>query len=242
MVIDYIGIRDNMREAMKVYGGDTSVAPTTDDVEQATTVFREELEILKSLFTDYDLTPFLDPECEPITRYSLLAKAQNMYLYQHRNCKSEGNKGSKKVSFKTYFLKTVKRMRTAFDICQPSGNLGEEESALAQCFMAIAGFVRKMSGTSEVDTETMNRAVSKMVEEALKYNQVESVLESGEEEDIFSPEYFEKLSDVNMPATKLELLVKMLRKQIKEYGKSEPISCEVFQECWKKLLQNTRKT
>ena len=106
-------------------------------------------------------------------------------------------------------------MRTAFDICQPSGNLGEEESALAQCFMAIAGFVRKMSGTSEVDTDTMNRAVSKMVEEALKYNQVESVLESGEEEDIFSPEYFEKLSDVKMPATKLELLVKMLRKQIK---------------------------
>ena len=37
-----------------------------------------------------------------------------------------------------------------------------------------------MSGTSEVDTDTMNRAVSKMVEEALKYNQVESVLESGE--------------------------------------------------------------
>ena len=30
--------------------------------------------------------------------------------------------------------------------------------------MAIAGFVRKMSGTSEVDTDTMNRAVSKMVE------------------------------------------------------------------------------
>lgn len=46
MVIDYIGIRDNMREAMKVYGGDTSVAPTSDDVEQATSVFREELEVL----------------------------------------------------------------------------------------------------------------------------------------------------------------------------------------------------
>ena len=68
-------------------------------------------------------------------------------------------------------------MRMAFDICQPSGYLGEEESALAQCFMAIAGFVRKMCGTSEVDTDSMNRAVSKMVEEALKYNQVESILE-----------------------------------------------------------------
>ena len=50
MIIDYIGIRDNMREAMKVYGGDTSVAPTSDDVEQATSVFREALEILKCKF------------------------------------------------------------------------------------------------------------------------------------------------------------------------------------------------
>ena len=86
--------------------------------------------------------------------------------------------------------------------------------------MAIAGFVRKMSGTNtEIDTDTMNRQVAKMVEEALRYNEVESVLESGEQEDIFSPEYFEKLSDVKMPATKLELLVKMLRKQISEYSK-----------------------
>lgn len=127
-------------------------------------------------------------------------------------------------------------MRTAFEVCQPSGNLGEEESALAQCFMAIAGFVRKMSGTSDVDADTMNRAVSKMVEEALKYNQVESVLERGEEEDIFSPEYFEKLSDIKMPATKLELLIKMLRKQIKEYGKINQVAAKSFQEMLEKTI------
>lgn len=127
-------------------------------------------------------------------------------------------------------------MRAAFDVCQPSGNLGEEESALAQCFMAIAGFVRKMSGTSEVDTDTMNRAVAKMVEEALKYNQVESVLESGEEEDIFSPKYFEKLSDVKMPATKLEMLIKMLRKQIKEYGKTNQVAAKSFEEMLEKTI------
>jgi type I restriction enzyme R subunit len=128
-------------------------------------------------------------------------------------------------------------MRTSFDICQPSGELGEEESALAQCFMAIAGFVRKMSGTSDVDADTMNKAVAKMVEEALKYNEVESVLESGEQEDIFSPEYFEKLSDVKMPATKLEMLVKMLRKQIKEYGKINQIAAKKFQEMLEKTIE-----
>ena len=127
-------------------------------------------------------------------------------------------------------------MRAAFDICQPSGELGEEESALAQCFMAIAGFVRKMSGTSDVDTDTMNRNVAKMVEEALKYNQVESVLESGEEEDLFSPEYFEKLTDVKMPATKLEILIKILKKQIQEYGKVNQVAAKSFQEMLEKTI------
>ena len=247
MVIDYIGIRDNMREAIKIYGGDTSVAPTEDDVEQATQVFREELEILKDLFNGYDLAPFLDPSGDPTLRYTLLAKAAE-YVFistQELQTQTDGGKGVKKVSFKTYFLKTVERMRTAYDICQPSGELGEEESALAQCFMAIAGFVRKMSGTSDVDTETMNRHVAQMVEEALKYNKVESILEDGEQEDIFSPEYFERLIDVKMPASKLELLIKMLRKQIKEYGKTNQMAAKKFQEMLEetiKLYHERRKT
>ena len=110
--------------------------------------------ILKDLFSGYDLTPFLDPERDPAERYTLLAKAAE-YVFastNELNTESEGGKSIQKVSFKTYFLKTVKRMRAAYDICQPSGELSEEESSLAQCFMAIAGFVRKMSGTSEVDT------------------------------------------------------------------------------------------
>ena len=230
MVIDYIGIRDNMREAMKIYGGDTSVAPTSDDVEQATEVFREELEVLKTMFTGYGLKPFLNPESDPVERYRLLAKAAEYVFASTEKLNSEGKSGTQKVSFKTYFLKTVKRMRLSYDICQPSGELSESESALAQCFMAIAGFVRKMSGTTELDTDSMNRAVSKMVDEALRYNQVESVLDAGEEEDIFSPEYFEKLSDVKMPATKLELLIKMIRKQIKEYSKINKIAAKTYQE------------
>ena len=48
---------------------------------------------------------------------------------------------------------------------------------------------------------------------------------------------FEKLSDVKMPATKLELLVKMLRKQIKEYGKVNQVASKTFQELLEKTLE-----
>ena len=237
LIVDYIGIRDNMRQAMKIYGGNNSVAPTADDVEQATKAFREELEILTRLFNGYDLSPFLNSKCNPIERYKLLAKAAEYVFASTQELQTQSKKGGKKVAFKTYFLNTVKRMRMAFEICQPSGELGEEESALAQCFMAVAGFVRKMGGTTEIDTDTMNKYVSKMVEEALKYNKVESILDQGKEEDIFSAEYFEKLSDIKMPATKLELLIKMLRKQIKEYGFTNQIAAKKFQEMLEKTIE-----
>ena len=235
LIIDYIGIRDNMRQALKVYGGDTTVAPTVDDIDQATEIFHDNLSLLIDQFTNFDLAPFMDPNGSPFERYKLLSSAAEYVFYSTEELNVEGKYRTNKVSFKTYFLKTVKRMRKAYDICQPSGNLTEEESALAQCFMAIAGFVRKMSGTNEVDTESMNKAVSRMVEEALRYNKVESILEEGEEEDIFSPEYFEKLSDIKMPASKLEILVKLLRKQIAEYMKTNQAAAKKYQD----MLEDT---
>ena len=236
LIVDYIGIRDYMLEAMKIYGGGSdgynSLAPTSDDIEQATSIFREHLEIIKMLFKDYDLTPFLNPETDPAKRYTLLAKAAE-YVFastEMLNSVSKDGKKTKKVSFKTYFLQEVKRMRKAYDLCQPSGELGEEESALAQCFMAIAGMIYKMSGTDAPDTDTMNRRVAKMVEEALKYNNVESILEEGDEMDIFGPEFTERLADIKMPASKLEMLVKLLRKQITEYSKTNQLASKKFQE------------
>lgn len=86
-------------------------------------------------------------------------------------------------------MNTVKRLRAAYDICQPSGELSDEESALAQSFMAIAGFVRKMSGSTDLDTDSMNKYVSTMVEEALKYSNVESILQEGDQIDILGPEF-----------------------------------------------------
>lgn len=239
VVIDYIGIRDNMREAMKIYGGDESVAPTEDDIAQATKIFREELEILKKVFIGYNITPFLNPNEDPRTRYELLSKAAD-YVFnsaQILNMVRDNGKHDS-VTFRTYFLQTVKKMRQAYNICQPSGELGDEESALAQCFMAIAGIVRKMNGTStDIDPDIMNAQVAKMVEEALMYNRVEDIFNLGEQEDLFSPEFFEKLSDVKLPATKLELLVNLLRKQILEYLKKNKVEAKKFAD----LLEETIK-
>ena len=209
LIIDYIGIRKNMREALKTYGGDTSIAPTKDDVYQAKGAFIEELEILKRLFSNYDLSPFISAEYNPIERYTLLASAAEYVFSSLEKLNIESSGKIRGVLFKTYFLKIVKRMKAAYDICQPSGELNEKDMALVRCFMAIAGFVRKMSGTSDIDADSMNRDVSKMIEEVLKYNEVESILENGEEE-VGEIQELTSQDIITMPTKQaLEILEKM---------------------------------
>lgn len=209
LIIDYIGIRKNMREALKTYGGDTSIAPTKDDVYQAKGAFIEELEILKRLFSNYDLSAFISAEYNPIERYTLLASAAEYVFSSLEKLNIESSGKIRGVLFKTYFLKTVKRMKAAYDICQPSGELNEKDMALVRCFMAIAGFVRKMSGTSDIDADSMNRDVSKMIEEVLKYNEVESILENGEEE-VGEIQELTSQDIITMPTKQaLEILEKM---------------------------------
>ena len=224
---------------MKIYGGDVSIAHSEDDVRQAADLFREEISILKNLFSGYDLTPFIDERIDPVERYRLLTEAAE-YVFistQELKVQTQGIKTPDTVPFKIYFLKSVKRMRKAYDICQPSGVLDNSESSLAQCLMAVAGIVRKMNGTSEIDTDIMNRNVKRMVEDALKYNEVENIFDDQSEENIFSTEYFESLSNIRMPATKLELLIKILRQAITAYSRTNQIAAKRF----KDMLENTIK-
>lgn len=233
-IIDYIGIRGNMMEAMKQYGGDT-FGPSEDDVKQALGALIVELELIKQLFVDFDLRPFTDKEAKPLDRLECLQNAAEhiLTLSKMYNVAKEGAK-PKEVDAKTFFLAHVKRLRTAYDICQHSDVLSHEQVALSQCFMCVAAYIRKASGVRH-DTESMNRTVQRMVAEALQCNSVVSILDSDVEESIFSPEFIEQLNRVKLPATRLEVLIKMLRKSISQYKNTNKIAAEKFEE----LLQKT---
>lgn len=56
------------------------------------------------------------------------------------------------------------------------------------------------------------------------------------EEQIFSPEFVAQLEGIKLPATKLEVLVKMLRKAIKEYKSTNKIAAEKYEELLKETL------
>ena len=235
-IIDYIGIRNNMMEAMKKYGGET-FGPSEDDVQQALGALLVELELIKQLFVEFDLNPFINKDSKPLDRLECLGKASEhiLTLSKMYNVAKEG-KRPKEVDAKTFFLTHVKRLKTAYDICQPSNVLNHEQLSLSQCFMCVATYIRKASGEKH-DTESMNRVVQHMVAEALQCNSVVSILDTDVEESIFSPGFIEQLNGVKLPATRLEVLVKMLRKSIAQYKNTNKFAAEKFEEMLKKTLE-----
>lgn len=234
-IIDYIGIRDYMMEAMRKFGGEI-FGPTKDDVQQALEVLIIELKMLNDVFVDFDISPFTDSKTSPLERLECLSSAADhiITLTEMLNLSNETDK-PKNVSVKTYFLAHVKRLRTAYDICQPSNVLTNTQLSLSQCLMAVASYIRKTSGEKH-DAESMNRAVEKMVTEALKCNSVVSILQTDVEESIFTPEFVEQLENIKLPATKLEVLIKMLRKSIKEYKDTNKIAAQKYEELLNKTL------
>lgn len=235
-IIDYIGIRNNMMEAMKKYGGET-FGPSEDDVQQALGALLVELELIKQLFVEFDLNPFINKDSKPLDRLECLGKASEhiLTLSKMYNVAKEG-KRPKEVDAKTFFLTHVKRLKTAYDICQPSNVLNHEQLSLSQCFMCVATYIRKASGEKH-DTESMNRVVQHMVAEALQCNSVVSILDTDVEESIFSPGFIEQLNGVKLPATRLEVLIKMLRRSIAQYKNTNKFAAEKFEEMLKKTLE-----
>ena len=227
-VVDYIGIRENMKEALKKYGGDPS---PKEDVDAAHEVLQNELDVLKGLCAALDFRPFFGTD--PLVRLRFLQDAAEHILATGAEREGGGAKGA--PSLKTSFSGHVKRMKAAYDICHPAGVLTDEETAWAQCFMGIRSFLRKISDTPH-DVQGMNEAVERMVRAALDCTGMENVLDSKGEEAIFGPEFLAELENVKAPFTKFEMLVKLLKKAIREYERTNKVKAEEFQAMLAKIV------
>ena len=230
LIVDYIGIHENMQQALKMYGGD-ELGISEDELNIALKVFLNELQIIKDLMHNFNVAEFFT--AIPLRRLFILQEAAEFVLTQIL---------PEKPTFKTRFVKHVKRMKQAFNICHPAGVLSDDDTSWAQFFMGVSSYVSKMIG-SQHDTESMNRAVSAMVEEAIKVQGVESLFsEEDREEDIFDDDFMKKLEDVKMPNTKFQMLVKMLKKVISDYKKVNKVAAKRFEELLQKTIDeyNTR--
>lgn len=78
------------------------------------------------------------------------------------------------------------------------------------------------------DAGTMNAVVEEMVTRAISCTGVESTVDAQNAEDLFSNGFAEELAQVKMPITKFNALLKLVRKAIHTYGRTNKVKAQEF--------------
>ena len=136
----------------------------------------------------------------------------------------------------TRFMSLSKKLKAAYMIVFPSGELSEYETVKAQFFLAIRSIISKQTKGTAPDAEIMNRAVEKMVEDALNCTGIENIVGDEKSLNLFSEDFLRELDAFKMPITKFNALLKLVKKNIAAYGHSNKVKAVEFNTRLKKIV------
>ena len=211
LVVDYIGIKDDMLQAIKKFGGDDGEGPV-DFIETTLRIFRNQLDLANKLMYGVNVQDFYNGSS--LERLLCLNRsAENLQI-------------SKQMEQR--FMNICKKLKNAYEICASSGELSDIEVKQAQFYMAVRSIIYKQTKGNVPDSETMNRYVEKMVQDAIACTGVENIVNAGAPEELFGEELTKQANAIDMPITKFNALLKLLKKVISGYGKTNKIKAIEF--------------
>lgn len=212
LVVDYIGIKNDMLEAVKKYGGPQQ--NPVDELNITLGIFRNHLALLDELLIEFDASKFHTGT--PLERLNCLNAAAEYVQF--------------KKEMQTRFMGLSRRLKSAYVICFPSGELTDKETATAQFYLAIRSIIYKQTQGHAPDAEIMNRVVEEMVKEAITCTGIENIIDDHKSVDLFSDDFLMELNSVKLPITKFNALLKLLRKAISAYGRTNKVKAIEFDE------------
>lgn len=205
LVVDYIGIKNQMNLALKQYSeGDQD---NFEDIAESLIIVRNHLDLLAKLFHTFDNSKyFKGTTIQQLNTLNLAAE----YVQQTKE-------------FETRFMGLVKRLKAAYDICAGSEQLTQEERDYTHFYLAVRSIVFKLTKGNVPDAAQMNAKVREMIKDALQSDGVEEIFKLGDqsetEQDIFDEDYLAKIDKIKLPNTKIKLLQQLLAKVIAEIRK-----------------------
>lgn len=212
LVVDYIGIKNDMLEAVKKYGGPQE--SPIDELNISLGIFRNHLALIDELLVNFDASKFYSGT--PLERLNCL------------NAAAEYVQISKEMQ--TRFMGLSRRLKSAYMICFPSGELSDAETVKAQFYLAIRSIIYKQTKDDAPDAEIMNRVVEDMVRDAITCTGIENIVDEHKQVDLFSEDFLNELQAVKMPITRFNALLKLLRKAITAYGRTNKVKAMAFDE------------
>lgn len=230
LIVDYIGLEGSIMTAMKLYSGDLS---PVNGIDVSLTIFKEFMAKSKDLMLEFDYSKFFDNSISALERTELIQKGVEYVL----SLKDREDK----------FMGYTLRAKRAYNICIGHNQISNEEIECLNYFLCIRSMIFKMTKNNTPDTTLMNKKIEDLVNKAISSTYDANLLDFDnnkidDTQNIFSDEFLEKIEKIKYPNTKYQALVKLLKKAIKEYGKTNILKATEFSKRLQKVIDkyNTR--
>ena len=211
LVVDYIGIKNNLNTALKRYAnGNDEDAGSVEAVEHSIIMVKDELDILRRMFGNFDYTKFSTGT--PLEQLDCLNRGAE-YAQTTKEMENQ-------------FMGHTKKLKSAFNLCSNSEQITQEERENIHYFCGIRSIIYKLTKGETPDAEQMNKRVGEMIEEAIQSEGVEEIIQIGNDKenlDVLSEEYMERLAKLKMPNTKVKLMERLLKMVITDFKKVNKI-------------------
>ncbi|GAA4781561.1 type I restriction endonuclease subunit R [Stakelama sediminis] len=229
LVVDYIGIAQNLKAALGIYSP-SDREKTGIDEKLAIRVLLERFEIVRAMFHGFDCEPGMHGTASQ--RLKCLAEALEWILArQHEAAQKETSDDAKKAAHRR-FQDAVLALSKAFALAAASDEARAIRDEVAFYQTVRAALVKSSgSGKSKKDREL---AVQQLIDRSVVSTEIVDILQAAGMESpdisILSDEFLAEMRDSERPNLALEALKKLLTDKIRSRSQSHAVESRKYSE------------
>ena len=219
LVVDYIGIAENLKEALSKYT-DSDKKTTGIDTEVASQVLLEKHDMIKELLYGHDYSKFFTGK--PSEKMQAIVEAMDYIIGLREDRKND-------------YIKLVTEMSRAYSLCATTDiaerlnvEIGFHKAVKASLVKMISDGNKKKT-TSQLDSE-LNQLISKSISSNEVIDILGSVGLSKPNIAILSDEFLEEVKGMKQKNLAVELLNRLLKGSIKTFSRRNLVQSKKFSE------------
>ncbi|MDF1690186.1 MAG: type I restriction endonuclease subunit R [Cycloclasticus sp.] len=229
LVVDYIGIANELKAALKTYTNSNGKGQPTHDTREAFAVLLENIDKLHAMMHGCDYSDF---EAHAL---QLLPRVMNHIL-------SLQNSGNGELDGKKRFLDVMANVRSSFTLC---GTLDEAKGYSKEIafFGAVKNAITKFTTIDKRRTdEEKNSALKQIIDNAIISEGVDDIFElvglDKPNVGLLSPEFLEDVANMKEKNLAVDLLERLLRDEVKARMKTDVVSEKKYSD---RIMETLRK-
>ncbi|EPU5970954.1 type I restriction endonuclease subunit R [Vibrio alginolyticus] len=224
LVVDYIGIANELKNALKTYTNSQGKGKPTVDTAEAFAVFMEKVDVIRGMFAtpvDGDVFNYRpDFETKPL---QLLPGAVNHISgLSHRN-----SKGVEVRDGKRRFLDVMAALMKAFSLCNTLDEVDGYKNEIAFYGAIKTAFLKHSTVDTKRSDELRNSALRQILNNAIVADGVDDIFKTvGLDKPnigLLSEEFLEDVKNMKEKNLAVELLEKLLRDEVKARMKNDVV-------------------